>query len=335
MNLNLTGLIFIDVDGFDLISNALVTGGSTARHVSNLAPSIRPTSQQLALAATLIVHPQFTIRARKTEDSQASDAAYQFLKSTLETFGTIDGGLADAFVFGSNTGSRRKAHLPRSETKSAAQSTENSEEETYPGLKLESKLAKDDSVFARVENVWQLVGWAFNCAFRYPKRWDRWQLFLDLLFEIWEQDIDDRQQLAEEKPEVLNESMALKCLKRAEGRSGRRTIFRSMFANGKGKSLVEFGEVFKDEIKERKEMEPVGPRRQTLNLDEGKWGDYDVDDHDVNMEDAPEASYSEDEASFVKVRVSELRARLFRIVSASLKWWRYSYTLDDQGSGNP
>ena len=75
-----------------------------------------------------------------------------------------------------------------------------------------------------------------------------------------------------------------------EGRNGRRRIMRAILANGVQKSQNEFSEVWKNETRERKKKNEEYERpSKKVNLDEGEFGDYDVDeDEDDIMEDAGE-----------------------------------------------
>jgi len=154
-------------------------------------------------------------------------------------------------------------------------------------------------LFARAEDFWAVLGWCFNCAERFPARWARWRLWVGVIMDVLEGDWrergrlmsgvrkqeqeqsgveDDEVDAGTEDEGVLTGSLVVQYLGSSSlaGRSGRRRIMRAIFAGGDAKSLKEFGEVFKNEAKERKVVEEVGRRekRRKLDIDEGDFGDY-------------------------------------------------------------
>jgi hypothetical protein len=95
---------------------------------------------------------------------------------------------------------------------------------------------------------------------------------------------------------------------------------RAILADGSEKAVNEFGEVFKNETKERKK-EPVALKaRKPLNIDEDKWGDYDVrEDEDEVMIDAeweqlPEPDTDENDTD---IDANNVRQRFLALVSCS------------------
>jgi hypothetical protein len=176
-------------------------------------------------------------------------------------------------------------------------------------------------VFSQVSEIWQIVGWAFNCSVAWPARWERWRLLLDFLLDLLEKDLTQR---AEADAELGLRTYTHKCiildmLRPVEGRGGRRRVMRAIMANGSEKALNEFGEVFKDETKERK-TDQRDPKRVKFSIEEDKWGDYDMDeDEDAVADDSNQAVHEEREntGSF-SLHSLRLRARFFSLVSQPL-----------------
>jgi hypothetical protein len=321
------GLIVLDIEGFDQLRSILTAGGSTSYNTARLSPAFHPSRRQLIVAATLIVHPRYNNQAKKVEDIRASDDAYQFLKTVLKTFGTVESDLADAFIFDPQKSDRRKQrHLQTLEL----QTSEN-EEEGY--LKLQNKYADEQSVFQQKEDVWQVVGWAFNTAAQYPIRWQRWKLFLGILLDVYERDIEERLRLYQQNRDLLHQSPAIEVLRVAE-RTMRRRILKAIFANGTKASLQEFPEVFKNETREVKEAQ-VSTKREAVKPEEGLFGDYDdSQDADADMEDSSEnLSINSDESSgdesSTDIDANRLRARFLALVSLVSRFTLLSLTFGD------
>jgi hypothetical protein len=101
------------------------------------------------------------------------------------------------------------------------------------------------------KDFWHMVGWAFNCSVRYPKRWKYWKVWLDFMLDVLDADWNERMnsKLDLGAPDCL----LLRYLSEAKGRSSAmKRVVRAAFADGSPESLKEFPEVFVNETKELK-----------------------------------------------------------------------------------
>lgn len=252
-----------------------------------------PPTSYFNLAATLIVHPQYTIRAKSEDDLRASDEALRYLRDALRIVGPVNAKLALAFTFRNDVSLKRRRKGRQSEDESNGDDDDEDEDQ------LTSSFAGEKSVFAQRRGFWQVVGWAFNCSVKYKKRWERWKLWLEVMIEVLEEDWMERQRGVMEEAgdmdvdlsgKLAKESLITQYLGGAGSRNGKREILRAILANGEEKSVNEFCEVWKDETKERKVREEVDiDRRKSINLDDDEWGDYDInEDEDEVMQDGEE-----------------------------------------------
>ena len=275
-----------DLQSLNLLISLLSAGAAIS------APAFVPTPQHLALAATLVVHPLTTTRAKTTDKAQASNIALRLLRLTNDLVGPRGAEFEGAFRFTAHTsrhGGRRKSE------------NVSSDDGSQP---VNNPLAQESSLWERAEDFWHVVGWAFNCSMLYPKRWERWQLLLDLMCEVLEADWKQRSpeddeeatqsQAEQERAIDLSEGSLLYAYvdRAAGGYSKKRRILRAIFADGSPKSTNEFREVFKNEPKElTKDEDKPKKERVELNIDEGSFGDY------MDNEDDDEFSRGEEEAA--------------------------------------
>jgi hypothetical protein len=133
---------------------------------------------------------------------------------------------------------------------------------------------------------------------------------------------DLEEQFLQETPQ---DSLMSLYLKGKENRTAWREVMAAILADGSSISMNKFGEVWKNETKERKvkEGEERGAVKQ-MNLDEGNFGDYDVaddedepmaeDEQDNAVEEAPVDEHSNDLGGPESIA---LRQRFLRLVSPS------------------
>jgi hypothetical protein len=300
-------------EGFELLTNVITSGNS--RGDDHPRDSFRPTTEQLSLAVTLTVHPKFTTRAESLEVLLAADEALRFLKGTLETIGPINGGFAQAFVCRSS---------PSRADGKKRQSRSNSSESEEQSKKLTSVFAHKHSLFLNVSDIWQIVGWAFNCSVVWPNRWARWKLFLDFFLDLLERDFTERLRLddIDESHDYLGHCMILRFLHSAEGRTGRRRFMKAVMANGTTNSVKEFREIFKNETRERRiqtkeqKDEQKMAKRVKLSTEKDLWAEYEMDDEEDSVADSPQSSTSLDSLpEECDPDAQRLRARFFELVS--------------------
>lgn len=308
-------------------------------------PIFAPSPIELALAATLVVHPATTTRAAAAEHEQSTNTALQLLRLVAATTGPINARFADAFVmthFESSRQVRQQRRGERSATMAAVAAVAatagekeggggnesvNNDGGGQPGRgedldsapsidadDLNVPLARTGSVWARAEDFWQAVGWAFNCAVRHPRRWARWRLWLEFMCEAMEADWAERERLVAvigsvrgaggddvasssgangvTAREIFKESLVFGFIASTSSLADRhRRILRALFADGRAESATLFREVFPNELKEPvRAADKLAKKREVdVDIDAGQFGDYLVaDDEDgdgVNDDD--------------------------------------------------
>ncbi|KAJ5086793.1 hypothetical protein NUU61_008100, partial [Penicillium alfredii] len=280
----------------NLLLNALASGTIASNN------AVVPLPQHLALAATFLVHPSTTTRARSAEEKEAANVALRLLRLTNTLIGPKGAKLGLAFSFThfetSRHGGRRRAESPVS--------SELRNDETKP---LNLDLSQSASLWSRAEDFWHVVGWAFNCSVLYPERWERWQIWLHFMCGVLKDDWDERcreysikkAQNPEPSPEpdptdhasekgqgkgaqaikkdglgIFRQSLIFRYL--STGGFGRnRRILRSIFADGGSAAVGEFREVFSKELrlpKGDRDAQNVKKREVEVNIDRDEYGDY-------------------------------------------------------------
>lgn len=282
----------------------ITAGNSDGNGLSASKYTFAPTAQHLSLAATLVVHPDYTIRGSPA-GNLTSDAALKFLYNCFETLGPVDSPFSQAFEFNSKRVERRKS---RKTEDSYIEIDEHIEDFT-------SEYITKEAVFSQVENIWQVVGWAFNSLETAPKRWSRWRLLLIFWLELAEQDMAVRTKSTSQFPK---DGITASMFRKATETSEQKGILRAIFANGTS-SLHEFGEVFRNETKERKKKDEADLKaRPKLDLDGDDYGDYDIKDEDIEMEDAQDETEHESYDAYDARRMEgiSLRARFLSFMLA-------------------
>jgi hypothetical protein len=263
---------------------SLLTAGNT---LNSPTPAFLPPAQHLALAATLVVHPNLTTRAKSQDHSEAANLALRYLRLVVQLVGPVNGDLQDAFAFwGVGTSSRRGGSGRRrtGEDVSPTNDTLNS---------INSELATTGALWSRVEDFWQVVGWAFNCSILHKNRWERWSLWLEYMIEVLEKDWDirgeeignsDKDKDDDHNPRA--QSMIVMYLS-SEGATTNREkkILRAVFADASPRTLAEFPEVWRNETKELKKDGAVKKREARIDIEEDNYGDYVEEDEDSDLED--------------------------------------------------
>lgn len=234
------------------------------------------------------MHPSVTTRATAPEQVQAANDALFYLTHLNALVGPSSSNFTTAFLFSSAASTRQARRRERT----YQEDSPDSEDEHG---KLHISLANQGSIWLNAEDFWAVVGWAFNCSVRHPTRWDRWRLWLGLMLDVLDDDLTASIAAAEAKKDsgdgnasdmVMEESLLVRYLAPArDGRTGKRRIMRAILADGSQKSLAEFGEVWKDETKERKAPEEKHvSKKKRLDVAEGDFGDY-VDDEEEEEDD--------------------------------------------------
>ncbi|KAI9881584.1 MAG: hypothetical protein M1830_000148 [Pleopsidium flavum] len=281
-------LLIFYTQALTLLLNLLTAGTSSPTPL----PAFTPPPQHLSLAATLVVHPSLTTRARSPERLQTSNIALRLLRHTNKLVGPLNGDFDTAFAFTYFNTSRRGGNGRRRTADDYSPSSGDD-----PDI-INSEIANSGSVWARAEDFWQVVGWAFNCSVMYPKRWERWKLWLEFIIDVLEDDWVERENVSvetEKNPESsMERSLIAKYLQLEGGKmGGNRRVVRAVFADGGAKAMNEFTEVFKNETKTRKKDDGGLKKREAkVDVEEEIFGDYleDDDDDEEDVEDDTETS---------------------------------------------
>ncbi|OGM46897.1 hypothetical protein ABOM_004423 [Aspergillus bombycis] len=250
-------------------------------------PVYVPSPQHLALAATFLVHPSTTTRAKTAEQEEASSVSLRLLRLANTLAGPVSAKLGTAFSFthfeASRHGRRRRAeeeHPPDDDMK-----------------KLNLDLAQSASVWSRAEDFWHAVGWAFNCSVLHRERWEKWQIWLEYMCEVLEDDWNERKRMSDHASnpdhKALKDSLVLRYITETTVGYGRnRRILRAIFADGGSTSANEFREVFHHELKKPKQDKNTKKREVQVNIDEDQYGDYltDDDSSDNNNKNDPDTA---------------------------------------------
>ncbi|PYH90986.1 hypothetical protein BO71DRAFT_360296, partial [Aspergillus ellipticus CBS 707.79] len=287
----------------------ILTAGTVAS-----TPAFVPAIQHLAVAATFLVHPATTTRAKTAEEEEAPQAALRLLRLTNTLVGPIASKLGPAFSFSHLETSRRGGRRRADDTPALK---DVSADDARP---LDLDLGQAQSIWTRAGDFWHAVGWAFNCSVLHHDRWARWQVWLEFMCEVLESDWNERVRQRDEsqattspvtsptitasprksrhrnknktKPQdpslqILRDSLIFRYINEASAVYGRnRRIVRSIFADGGSTSSNEFREVFHQELRHAKAGSTNSKKRSVqVNIDEEEFGDYLTDDDDDDNDD--------------------------------------------------
>lgn len=281
----------------------MTAGNATEDGEPNGAPTWAPLAPQIALAATLVVHPLFTNRAKSSLELTASDEALRFLRHVLQTLGPVNANFAEAFAFHSSR-SRGRIGRMRGDCDPA--------EEDVAGT-IYAVFANDNSLFSQVQDIWQVVGWALNCSVLWRSRWLKWKLFLEFYLDVLEEYLKIEPSTDRPSSETADFASSFQ-LNGAQTR----TALRAVFASGNGKSTNEFGEVFKDETKTRK-VDTGGWNRQIESADDEDTIDHQNEEgYDAVTDDESLAASQNGDGPARSVDATILRARILSLVRSLL-----------------
>ena len=274
----------IDTQALTLLTSLVSSGTAT----SPTKPAFLPPPQHLALVATLTVHPSLTTRAKTPEALQAASLALRYLRLVLKLVGPVNAGLHEAFVFiGIGTSSRRGGRRRTGEDVSPVSDEVDN---------VNSELANASGLWARAEDFWQVVGWVLNCSIAHKRMWDKWNCWLEYMIDVLERDWETR--TAEdleggEKKGRRQESIIISYLNAGSAATGReRRIMRAVFADGSARSMQEFPEIWRDEVRELRKDTGIKNIDKKINIDVDNYGDYLDEEHESDLEDLPTASLS-------------------------------------------
>ena len=235
----------------------------------------------MAVLATLAIHPKHTSKLADSAAHDVSSLAMSYLRTVLATVGPVNANLRDAFLFRGETGRRRRS------SESAALSDMDSDEDYVCG-----KTANKGSVWARGQDFWKVLGWAFNCSAQHPHRWRWWQPWLEYMVDVLEADYKERKRLDVEREgfqetydyELLQESLLVSYVMPKNSRvSPLKPIISALFADGNTSSQAIFREVFTRENKVASKSSKKR-KRDRVDIENDKFGDYDDDSSTAGSE---------------------------------------------------
>ncbi|KAI2736916.1 hypothetical protein DTO013E5_7190 [Penicillium roqueforti] len=270
---------------YSLLFNVLASGTIAS------TKAVIPLPRHLAVAATMLVHPRTTTRAETEYEKEASKAALRFLRLTNSLVGPTDAKFNLAFgfnQFASLRPGRRRAESPML--------AENDNPDTRP---LNTKFDQASSVWNCAEDFWHAVGWAFNCSVLHPARWERWQIWLQFMCNVLEDDWKECENKAvPDDLSIFRESLIFRYISSNSTAGRNRRIMRAIFTNAKS-NPGEFKEVFKDELRmpvPKQDSHNLKKRAGDIDLDKGHYGDYQNNFDDDFEADQSSTSVSESTA---------------------------------------
>ncbi|KAJ0116352.1 hypothetical protein J7T55_007331 [Diaporthe amygdali] len=253
--------------------NSLLCDGIPPAHAPARPGCVAPPNQ-IAVLATLAIHPKYTSKLADSASHEVSSLAMSYLRNILATVGPVNANLRDAFLFRGENGRRRRS------SEIVGLNGIESDEDHVRG-----KTANKGSVWARGQDFWKVLGWAFNCSAQHPHRWRWWQPWLEFMVDVLEEDYRERKRLdiaregAQESYEyqLLQESLLVSYVMPKNGRvSPLKPIISALFADGSTSSQAIFKEVFTRENKVASKSSKKR-KRDRVDLENDKFGDYDDD----------------------------------------------------------
>ncbi|KAF3388861.1 hypothetical protein F1880_004273 [Penicillium rolfsii] len=302
----------------NLLFNTLASGTYASSKV------LVPLPQHLALAVTFLVHPSTTTRAQSVHEKDAPEVALRLLRLYCAQVNPMEAQLNTAFSF-------QRSKLSRSGRRYHEENDPNNDLRQDATKPLNLELGRTESLWSRAEDFWHAVGWSFNCSVLYPERWDRWQIWLQFMCEVLEDDWSQREkeylalqgQTGESSPmtetttsaipnrendlDILRQSLIFQYISAGARNANTRRIIRSIFADGSTASVNEFREVFEKELIPldlEKDAVKAKKRDREVNIEKEQYGDYLNDDSD----DGPISGISSQSCSSTPLEdVSNLR----------------------------
>lgn len=303
----------------NLLNSLLCDGISHAN--ASTKPAHVPPPGQLAVLATLAIHPKHTSKLASLDAHDTSSMSLSYLRNVLATVGPVNAKLRNAFVYRGDNGRRRRSsndfHTNGSES-----------DEDY----IRGKTANGGSIWARGQDFWKVLGWAFNCSALYPHRWRWWKPWLEFMLDVLEEDYEERKRLDQEREgkeicdeyRMLKESLLVAYIAPKNSRSAPvRPIMSALFADGSASSASIYSEVFNKETKIASKTEKKR-KRNRIDLENDEFGDYNDDSSTGGSEPpTPEhqrtsAKKADDSVSWTDSALAEtvpLRLRIFSLVS--------------------
>jgi hypothetical protein len=274
----------VDTSGFAFLNTLLTTNTSISTPAKRYHTYIAQ-APQLALAATLVVYPHITTKAKSPDYIKGSDAALQYLHSVQSTVSPLHDTLRRAFAFPDDRSRRNTAGYRTGGDRSSPNSEIDFE-------RLSGPPANEQSLWYRASDFWHIVGWAFNCSVAHKKRWRRWKLWLEVIITFletnWSAQLRRGKLEGEDEEKYLMDTLLWHYISNEDptNRGNRRRMVRAILARGTSQCKTMFSEVWSKETAEPKPAK-VDKALPELDVDNGMFGDFQKFDEDEPMYDAP------------------------------------------------
>jgi hypothetical protein len=275
-----------DTSALTLLAD-LITSGVSRPDCENQAV-IAPVPYHVELVSCLLIHPRHTSQAPPNERTEIASRSITLLRNIVSILGPINANLDEAFslVQIASRSSRRSRNATDAEDGTSGSESDDKSEH------MGGVIANKGRIRRCAKDFWHMVGWAFNCSVKYPKRWKYWKVWLEFMLDVLDADWQERERLDTEDEtfqsnikddpaavspfKMLRRCLLVQYLSEVKGRSSPlKRVVRSAFTDGGPESLKEFPEVFPNETKEVKHN---GQKRKRSN----KYGGYDdEDDEDI------------------------------------------------------
>lgn len=275
----------------------LVTSGASHPDAQD-KPAFVPIPYHIELVSALLIHPRYTNQSPPDERLELASKSITFLRNTLHILGPINANLVEAFSFApftsTRTSRRSRNTLERDDGTSGSDSDDKPE-------RMKGIIANKGRIRRCAKDFWHIVGWAFNCSIKHPKRWQYWKVYLDYMLDVLDADWNERERMdritAKESGrecdyQMVRKGLLIKYLSDSKGKSSAmKRVVRSVFADGGSDSLRDFPEVFENETKE---VIYNGQKRKRADTMDQKFGDYD-EDEGIQLADGSSSPMREDD----------------------------------------
>jgi hypothetical protein len=288
-----------DGSALTLLSD-LVTSGASHPDAQE-KPTFVPIPYHVELVSILLIHPNHTNHSPPDERLAIASRSITFLRNTLRILGPVNASLVEAFSLSPST-SARTSRRSRNAAEIEDGTSGSDSDERYERMR--GVIANKGRVRTCAKDFWHIVGWAFNCSVKYPKRWQYWKVYLDYMLDVLDEDWEERKRQDEASTEgklsecdykMLRKGLLVKYLSEVKGRSGvLKRVVRSVFADGEPDSLREFPEVFENETKV---VVHNGQKRKRADTMEVQFGDY--DDEEPELASSPMREDDDEDDEFV------------------------------------
>ncbi|KAG4412312.1 hypothetical protein IFR04_014553 [Cadophora malorum] len=296
-----------------LLNDLVVTGAAHPVHRDR--PTVVPDPHHIELACALLVHPRPT--SQEAANLSLPSQSILFLRNVLINLGPRNANLSEAFSFSLTSTRKSRSSRIRYEDGSSCSDTEDKQEHVN-GI-----IANNGRLRRCARDFWHVVGWAFNCSVRYPRRWTVWKVWLDYMLDVLEHDWTQREQedLAEEDCwNLRRQSLIVKYLADAVDKSyAMKRIVRSAFADANAESLKDFPEIFPNETKKlsygqkRKRDDPLG--KMFGSYDDEDEAEFESDGSSQSSQDGDENEIMSGEDWLGDMDTMALRQRVIMLLS--------------------